>query len=97
MNNFHRFDPHWLRFNCHSALSRQPGTGQRTINVCKVPEELFIEDVKRIDDDLIIKWNRDSNQHDSLIPLKFLLENHPLDNLNEESSHKQRYQSSKVF
>lgn len=63
----------------------------------KIPEELSIEDVKRIDNNLIIKWNSNSSQHDSLIPLKFLLENHPKDILVEESPSKQQYKSLKVL
>ncbi|RNA16072.1 gamma-butyrobetaine dioxygenase-like isoform X1 [Brachionus plicatilis] len=76
------FDPHWLRFNCQSEHSRQIGTGQRIISIQNVPQELTIESVQEKDDCVVIKWNENSKQPDSVIPLEFLVNNNPseLDN-----------------
>lgn len=63
--------------NCHSLKSRQESTGQRTIDLTTIPENLVIQDAKTIDGNLHIKWNVDSCQDDTIIPIEFLINNYP--------------------
>jgi hypothetical protein len=64
--------------NCHSKASKQESTGQRTIDLSKLPEKLAIKAVEEIEDDnLLIKWSEESNQADTIIPIEFLIENYP--------------------
>jgi hypothetical protein len=42
-----------------------------------VPLNLEIDEVKALGDVLEIKWNKESNQGVSLIPIDFLLNNYP--------------------
>ncbi len=47
------------------------------IDVDTVPTTLSIENVAIIDQDLHIKWNADSNQATTIIPMQFLINNDP--------------------
>lgn len=71
------FNPHWLRFNCHSNESKQQDTGQLTINADKIPQSLLISQIKIVDNLIQISWNKDSMQNDTIIPLNFLINNCP--------------------
>lgn len=70
-----RFDPHWLRFNCHSAQSQQLGSGQRTIDVDSIPNTLTINKTRLVDQNVIIDWAELSET--TTIPVQFLISNHP--------------------
>lgn len=81
-----------MRFNCHSKQSKQPDSGQLIIDADKIPLDLSIEHVKTTNSLIQISWNLESNQADTIIPLKFLLSNWP-----GESSQKTRnYKCLKV-
>ena len=74
-----KFNSHWLRMKCHSTQSKQPSTGQRTIDLNTIPDELKIERVEIVGEnkELLIKWNLEAKQADTRIPIDFLLKNHP--------------------
>jgi hypothetical protein len=71
------FNPHWLRFNCHSEKSLQAGSGQRIIDIDTVPLDLSIESATIVGQNLHIKWNPGSNQDPTIIPIQFLVNNNP--------------------
>ncbi|CAF0734248.1 unnamed protein product [Brachionus calyciflorus] len=70
------FDPHWLRFNCQSIKSRQVSTGQRIIPVDEVPDNLIIDLIEKENENLKIKWNSESKQPESVLPLEYLINNY---------------------
>lgn len=74
-----RFNAFWLRFNCHSAQSKQPETGQIIIQKDTIPRDLYIQSVKVENENVVINWNKDSNQEDSILPIEFLVNNCPSD------------------
>lgn len=88
------FNPHWLRFNCHSELSKQPGTGQMIIDADSVPPSLTIDQVELNGADLVIKWNKEAGQSDSVLPVEFLINNYPSE-INK--SPQSRFKTSKVL
>lgn len=79
-----KFNPHWLRFNC--ILCKDQSSGQRTIRSESIPIDLSIKDVKIFENNVIIKWNDESNQQDSQLPLSFLMNHHP-----SETPHEARF------
>lgn len=71
-----RFNPHWLRFNCH--LCKDKSSGQRTIISDSVPLDLRIKNVKLVDEaNVSIEWNDESKQLPSELKLSFLINHHP--------------------
>lgn len=72
-----KFNPYWLRFNCHSSDSKHKFTGQRQINGEEVPFGLKIAGMSLKENDVIINWNAESKQGDSVLPLDFLINNCP--------------------
>lgn len=74
-----KFNPHWLRFNCHSRFSKQADTGQRQISLKTIPTDLKIECVEIIEQNMIINWQNETKQSYSIVPLLFLLNNCPTD------------------
>lgn len=66
-----------MRFNCQSDKSREPSTGQRTVPIKNVPINLKIKSAVRDGDFIRIVWDESSNQSDSLVSIKFLLNNSP--------------------
>ena len=72
--------------------------GERDIDVDSVPFELTIENVEKVENgNLIIKWNKKSNQPDSILPIDFLIFNCPsiLDRRNSEPVRK-KFKFTKV-
>lgn len=63
--------------NCHSDESKQPSSGQRTIDLNAIPDVLTIDRVQTDRNNVCIKWNKESKQPESMIPLDFLIENYP--------------------
>ena len=71
------FNPHWLRFNCHSDKSLQANSGQRVIDVDTVPANLKIETAEIKDANLHVTWSFNSGQETTIIPVEFLINNYP--------------------
>jgi hypothetical protein len=72
-----RYNSHWLRFNCHSKSSKQPGSGQRIIDVNKIPLNLLIDKAELDGNQIKIRWNSEAKQTESILPLQFLIESYP--------------------
>ncbi len=72
--------------------------GERDIDVDSVPFDLTIENVENVENrNVIIKWNKKSNQPDSILPIDFLIFNCPsiLDRRNNEADRK-KFKFTKV-
>ena len=82
-NKILSFNPHWLRFSCRLSILKE--TGQRLIEGHKIPLDLTIKNVKIADNNknLIIEWNEESEQADSLLPIAFLVNHYPETSANE--------------
>jgi hypothetical protein len=66
-----------------------------TIDPLKIPIDLQIEEVERVDaNNIKIKWSKGSNQPDSLLPLNFLAANCPSHDLQSNSK---TFKSPKVI
>ena len=75
---FYRYTALWLRFNCHSPESKQENSGQRTINVDKIKLDLKIKNCSFDTENVYIDWfNNESDIEKTVIPIDFLLKNHP--------------------
>lgn len=74
-----KFNPYWLRFNCHSPASKNAHTNQRQINGEFVPFDLKVAGLELNGDNLIVNWPKESNQEDSILPLIYLYNNCPSD------------------
>ena len=52
--------------------------GERELDVESIPFGLQIENVEKVENkNLIIKWNQNSKQSDSILPIEFLISNCP--------------------
>ena len=74
-------------------------SGQRTIDANSIPQDLSIENVEKRDDNTLrIKWNKGSNQEDSIFSLDFLINEYPsnMDDLKAKENVK-RTKLAKVF
>lgn len=89
-----RFDPYWLIFNCHSPNSKQEDTNQIILDKDSIPDDLTIESVHIEDSNVLIKWNKDSGQGDSILPIQFLVNNCPLNF--EPTKKESRFKTSQV-
>lgn len=85
------FNPHWLRFNC--KLSKDKDSGQRTINSASIPYNLTIDSLKIDDQDLVIEWNKESEQADSRLALSFLVNYHS----SETPGNQERFKPCRVM
>lgn len=74
------FNPHWIRFNCHSKSSKHPDTNQRQIDSLTIPKDLKVLYTKIVENDLIVHWNDEANQEPSVLPLIYAYNNCPTNN-----------------
>ena len=87
---------HWLRFNCHDPKSKQPNTGQRTIDAETIPLDLKVAGFRMADGSIKIKWNDSAQQTDSVVPIDFIINNYPSCERLALNQPVQRYKSIKV-
>lgn len=71
------YNPHWLRFNCHSSNSKNKHTNQRQIDAITIPKDLRVLFTKVDGDDLIVHWNSEANQEPTVMPLIYAYNNCP--------------------
>lgn len=71
-----KFNPLWLRFNCESEKSKSYYSGQIIINKNEIPIDLTIESAKMKDGNLLVVWDKNSNQDDSVLSLKSIVKSY---------------------
>lgn len=88
------FQPMWLRFNCHDKTSLHEHTSQRILDLSSLPNRITIKNVHHCkkSKQLEIEWNEDPLV--SLLPIDFLLENHP--SLKSSRLYQKKFQFTKV-
>ena len=73
-----------MRFNCHSNKSKQENSGQRIINAENINLNLKIKNCSFDKQNIFIDWDQNENDIEtSVIPIEFLLKNHP-ENLKQD-------------
>ncbi len=76
--------------------SKQPNTGQRTVDTETIPLDLKVDGFRIADGTIQIKWNDSAQQPDSIIPIDFIVKNYPSCDRLASNQPVQRYKSIKV-